>query len=151
MNISELRQKAESGNVVAQSTLGLCYLYGRDINIDYKEALRLLSSAKDKGASRAIVNLAYMYANGLGIPKDLVKAVKFYEAVAQGEIRAQLELGRIYAQGLGVTPDPDAALRWYSVVAAQEEGVEDSVTAAFVGTLTFDEIEEAKTYLSQRR
>jgi TPR repeat protein len=148
MNIPELQQKAESGSVVAQSMLGLCYLYGRDIEVDYKEALRLLSIAKDRGASRAIVNLAHMYAEGLGVPKDIPKAIRFYEAVAGSELRAQLALGRIYSRGMVVPADPDAALKWYSAAASREEGVEDLVTAAFVGALTLDEIEEAKAYVA---
>jgi len=38
MNIRELRQKAESGSVVAQSMLGICYLDGIEVPIDYREA-----------------------------------------------------------------------------------------------------------------
>ena len=149
MNIPEMQQKAESGSVVAQSTLGICYLYGRAVEFNYKEAFRLLSTAKDKGASRAVVNLARMYAEGLGVPKDLSTAIRFYEAVAKVEVRAQLELGRIYSRGVGVSENPEAALRYYSAVAAREDGVPDSVTAAFVGAVTFDEIGEAQDYVTK--
>src|SRR5688572_21557209 len=109
MNIVELSQQAESGSVVAQATLGICYLYGRDVKVDYKEAFRLLSAATEKGASRAVLNLARMYAEGFGLPKDVRKAIRFYEAVAKVEIRAQLELARIYSRGLGVPTDAEAA------------------------------------------
>ena len=51
MNIAGLRQKAESGSVVAQAALGICYLYGRGVDVDYEEAFRLLSAATEKGAS----------------------------------------------------------------------------------------------------
>jgi len=71
--------------------------------------------------------------------------------VAKVEGRAQLELARIYARGEGVPADPEAALKWYSEVASPEEGVDDSVMAAFVGAVTFEEIEEAKAYLAGRR
>ena len=148
MNIADLRQKTESGSVVAQAVLGICYLYGRDVEVNYKEAFRLLSAATEKGASRAVVNLAHMYADGLGVPKNLPTAIRFYESVAKVEVRAQLELGRIYSRGVDVPADPEAALKWYSVVAAREEGVDDSTTAAFVGALTFDEIKEAKAYMA---
>ena len=147
MNIQELRKEAESGNVVAQGILGLCYLYGRQVDVNYPEALRLLSIAKDNGASRAVVNLARMHADGLGVPQDLTKAIRFYNAVEEVEVRAQLELARIYARGFGVPPDPGRALRLYSIIAKCEDGVEDSTTAAFLGALTFDEIEEAKRYV----
>ncbi len=101
MNIADLQQKAGSGGVVAQASLGVCYLYGRGVEVDYREAFRLLSIAANRGASRALVNLARMHAEGLGVPKDLTEAIRLYEAVAKIEIRAQLELGRIYSRGSG--------------------------------------------------
>ncbi len=147
MNIQDLRKGADSGSRVDQSVLGLCYLYGVDVEIDYKEAFRLLSLA---GTSRAVANLARMYAEGLGIPKDLAEAIRLYKTVAKFEFRAQLELGRIYSRGIGVPTDPDEALRWYSAVAAREDDdcVNDLVNAAFVGSGTFDEIQEAKAYVA---
>jgi len=148
VDIPELRRKAESGSVVSQAVLGICHLYGREVKVDYTEALRLLSAAADKGSSRAIVNLARMYSEGLGVQKDLSKAIGLYEMVAKVEVRAQLELGRIYARGTGVKQDPQAAVDWDSAVALREDGVEDSLTAAFVGAATFEEIEEAKAYLA---
>ena len=151
MDITDLQRKAESGSVVAQSVLGICYLYGRDVKTDYERAFQLLSAATEKGASRAVVNLARMYAEGLGIPRDISKAVRLYEAVAKVERRAQLELARIYARGEGVTCDPQRALKWYSEVASREDGVDDQGTGVFAGAVTFDEIEEAKAYLAGRR
>lgn len=151
MNINDLKQKAESGSVVAQAALGICYLYGRDVKVDYEEAFRLLSAATEKGASRAVLNLARMYAEGLGVARDLSKAIRFYQAVAEVEVRAQLELGRIYSRGIWVPPDPEAAQRYYSAVAAQQEAVDDLATAAFLGAITFSELKEAKDYLAKRR
>ncbi len=151
MDIAGLRGDAESGSVVAQATLGICYLHGHEVALDYKAAFRLLSAATEQGASRAVVNLARMYAEGLGVARNLPEAIRLYEAVARSEPRAQLELGRIYARGLGVPADPEAALRWYSAAAAREEGVDDPKIAAFVGALTLDEIEEAKNYISSSR
>jgi TPR repeat protein len=147
MIIQDLRRGAASGSRVDQSVLGLCYLYGVDVEVDYKEAFRLLSLA---GTSRAVTNLAWMYAQGLGIPKDLAEAIRLYKAVAKFELRAQLELGRIYARGMGVPNDPGEALRWYSAAAAREDDdyVNDPVNAAFVGSCTSEEIQEAKVYVA---
>jgi len=148
VDILELRRKAGCGSVVAQSVLGICHLYGREVEVDYTEARRLLSAAADKGSSRAMVNLARMHAEGLGVPRNLPKAIGLYEAVAKVEVRAQLELGRIYARGAGIPQNPKAALACYATVALREDGVEDSTTAAFVGAVTFEEIEEAKNYVT---
>src|SRR5579862_5891934 len=71
MDIRDLRRKADSGSPVARSILGICYLCGIDVQIDYKEAFQLLASA---GTSRAVVNLARMYAEGLGVPKNTPEA-----------------------------------------------------------------------------
>jgi TPR repeat protein len=147
MNIQELRRGADSGSRADQSVLGLCYLYGVDVQVDYKEAFRLLSLA---GTSRAVANLARMYAEGLGISKDMAEAIRLYKAVGKSEFRAQLELGRIYSRGLGVLTDPVKALRWYSAAAAREDDdcVEDPINAAFVGSGTSKEIREVKEYVA---
>jgi TPR repeat protein len=139
MNISDLRQRAESGSVVAQTALGVCYLEGIDVEVDYEEAFRLLSSASDQGVPRALANLARMYADGLGIPKSVTEAVRLYErAAAAGEFLAQIELGRIYSRSVVVPTNPDLARRWYSAALAQEGQVDDC-----------EELREAKAYLAQ--
>jgi TPR repeat protein len=50
VNIPDLRQKAASSSVVAQSALGICYLDGVDVAVDYSEAFRFLSAAAGQGA-----------------------------------------------------------------------------------------------------
>jgi len=110
MDIPDLRQKADAGSPVARSILGICYLCGIDVEVDYvdyKEVFQLLSSA---GTSRTVVNLARMYAEGLGISKDMSEAIRLYKAVANAEFHAQLSLGRIYSRGDGVPADPHEAL-----------------------------------------
>jgi TPR repeat protein len=150
MNIADLKREAESGSIVAQSILGICYLYGRGVRVNHKEAFRLLSAATEKRASRAVLNLARMYAEGLGIPQDLAEAIRLYEAVAKVEIRARLELGRIYSRGMGVAANSKKAHTHYSEVAAREGAVEDLSTAALAGAVTSEEIQEAKDYIAGR-
>ena len=79
MDIPNLRQKADSGNVVAQSILGNCYPEGVEVGVDDEEAFRLLSSAAGQGASRDKANLARMHAEGLGVLKSLPEAIRLYE------------------------------------------------------------------------
>ena len=147
-DIPDLRKKADSGNPAAQSILGVCYLHGIDVDVNYSEAFRLLSVAK---TSRAVVNLAWMYAEGLGIPKDMAQAIRLYKTVAKVEFRAQLELGRIYSRGDEVPVDLQEALKWYTVAAARDENscVGDSATAAFAGSATQQEIREAKDFVAK--
>jgi len=45
MDINELQHQADSGNGVAQCILGICYLDGVDVPVDYAKAFHLLSAA----------------------------------------------------------------------------------------------------------
>ena len=140
LNISDLREKADSGSAVAQTILGTCYLAGTDVEVDYEEAFRLLWAASGQGASRATVNLAHMYAEGLGIPKNQSEAIWLYEAAAKsGEFLAQIELARIFAGGTNVPADPSAARSWYSAAIAQADRLAGCE----------EELREAKAYLAK--
>jgi TPR repeat protein len=57
LNIVEMRRKAEEGSYPSQCMLGLCYLYGIDVETNYEEAFRFLSAAAEQRASRAVLNL----------------------------------------------------------------------------------------------
>jgi uncharacterized protein len=138
MDTCELRQKAESGSLAAQTVLGISYLEGIDVEIDYDQALRFLSLAADRGASRAIVNLARMYAAGLGVERDVPRAINLYESVGEAEFLAAIELGRIYSQGQGVPADAKSAMRWYSTAAAWKVRVEEG-----------EEMREAARYVTR--
>jgi len=139
MDVNNLRRRANLGNVVAQSILGLSYLDGIDVETDYSEAFRLLSAAAAAGAPRAMAGLAKMYAEGRGVAKDIGEAIRLYSGAAErGEFLAQIALGRIYSRGLGVSKDLDAAIKWYTRAANQEAKVEDCA-----------ELREAKEFLGK--
>lgn len=99
---------------MAQTVLGICFLDGVDVEVNYTEAFRLLSAAARQGTSRSIVNLARMYAEGLGIERNMAEAIRLYKAVEKVEFLAQIALGRIYSRGNGVAVDRAEALRYYS-------------------------------------
>ena len=140
MNVSDLRKKAEAGGLAAQGILGVCYLEGIDVDVDYKEAYRFLSLAAERGAPRPQFFLARMFAEGLGIAKDFAQALRLFESAAnKGEFQAQIQLGRIYSRGIGVRADPQTASRWYAEAVAQEDKIADC-----------EELTEAKAYLSAR-
>ncbi len=138
MDIDELRRRADAGNVASQSILGILYLEGRDTEANYAEALRLLSAAAAKGASRAMLNLARMHHEGIGTPADPMEASRWYEQAARrGEFLAQVALARMYAKGSPMKADPVQAAKWYRAAAAQEGKVEDGA-----------ELSEAKAYIA---
>jgi TPR repeat protein len=142
-NIGEMREKAEAGSCVAQSILGLCYLYGHDVEVDYKQAFRFLSAAAEQGASRAVLNLGHMYAKGLGIPQNVPEAIRLFDAVGKPSsstdaFAARIELGRVMSRGVGIPIDKDAALKWY--LAAIELATENHNS---------DDLREAREYVAR--
>ena len=147
-DFNEALEKAKAGSVVSQGYVGWCYLYGREIDVNYAEALRWLSSAAYEGrAARPFVLLGDMYASGLGVQSNLSEAVRHYKAVVDVELRAQLALARIYSKEDGTTANQDEASRLYSSLAGCVHIYDDPATAAFVGALTSTEVEEAKAYI----
>jgi hypothetical protein len=143
VDVEEMRRKAEAGSCVAQSLLGISYLYGIDVKVDYQEAYRFLSAAASQGATRAVLNLGIIHAKGLGIPQNIPEAIRLFEVVAKPSdgsdaFAARIELGRLYSSGLGSPSDPDKALSWYKSAIVLTSGREDS-----------EEFKEAMRYIAR--
>jgi hypothetical protein len=69
-------------------------------------ALKLFDRLVAKNDAAAQYWLAHMSELGIGVPKDISKAVSLYEkAAAQGSIPAETRLGEIYLHGDLLTPD----------------------------------------------
>lgn len=118
--VRALREKAESGDAIAQRRLGGKYATGDGVPTDYGEAFAWsLKSAQQRDAL-AQCNIATMYNNGYGVPQDIAEAVKWYrKAAEQGLDNAQYSLGVMYADGTGVPQDYFEAVKWYRRSAEQ--------------------------------
>ncbi len=130
---------AEQGDAKLQVTVGLLYEKGLGVPQDFVRAHMwfILAAAQDneeakQGRDRtaslmapdqiaaAQTNLAYMYENGRGVPKDYAEAVKWYRmAAGQGHAVAQNSLGFMYDIGQGVPQDYAEAAKWYRRAAEQ--------------------------------
>jgi TPR repeat protein len=142
-DIYEMHRNAKAGSCVAQTFLGLSYLYGDDVEVNFEEAFKLLSAAAKQGGSRATIGLASMYAKGLGIPRDAREAIRLLESVAApangpDAFAARIELARLYSQGSGPAVDAEKAVQWYQSALAISTGKEDP-----------GEVQEARTFLAQ--
>jgi TPR repeat protein len=138
MDIEDLRRRAEAGSPPAQTVLGISYLHGYGVAVDYNEAFKLLSAA---GTSRAVLNLGIMHAKGLGIPQNLPEATRLLEAVAlpsdsSDAFAARIELGRLYSTG----SDTKNALRWYEAAVALANELENS-----------EDLQEARAYIARTK
>jgi TPR repeat protein/tetratricopeptide (TPR) repeat protein len=84
------------------------------------ERLRLWKKWAEKGLPEAQWLCADCLLEGVGVSKDVEKAVRwFLKAAEQGLALAQWSLGNRYARGEGVDLDLGAAARWYSRAAEQ--------------------------------
>ena len=64
--------------------------------------------------------MAYCYANGLGLEKNLVESFKYYQIAAQqNNAKAQYELASYYDRGIGTTLNKNEAYKWYLKSAQQ--------------------------------
>jgi hypothetical protein len=88
----------------------------------YASAARVMRAA-DRGNMNAEAQLAWMYANGSGVPQDFAKAAKwYYLAAVQGHGWAQYELGMLYNKGRGVPRDYILSYVWLNLSASQAVG-----------------------------
>jgi TPR repeat protein len=72
------------------------------------------------GVLEAQYELGLMFANGVGVPKNIEQAVHWVRQAAQrGLTAAQYLLGTRYENGAGVEQSPHQALHWYSKAAEQ--------------------------------
>ena len=68
--LSRLKSAGENGDVEAQYALGLMYLYGEILDVDYQQAKIWYEKAAAQNDPRAQAKLGVMYANGLGVKQD---------------------------------------------------------------------------------
>ena len=89
---------------------------------DYTKAAYWYRLAADQGHAEAQYDLARLYADGQGVPKDETQAFKLVEMSAkQGYAPAATRLGWRYSTGRGVQKDEAQAFFWYTVAARHGE------------------------------
>lgn len=82
LNIEELRQKAEKGDSVAQTMLGVEYMKGDQVEKDLDKAIEWWKKAAEKGYAEAEYKLGVCYHFGFGIKKSHKLARYWYEKAA---------------------------------------------------------------------
>jgi len=63
--------------------IGLAYLGGVDVEVDYERALRLISSAAETGHVEAIKRITTIYLEGVGIKQDFDSALQWQNRLVQ--------------------------------------------------------------------
>ncbi len=98
-------------------------------NKDYKTALELLQIEAQRNQVKAAYLLGIMYRDGLGVPRDPERALKWFTEAAEsnwiravdklGSPEAQYEAGIMYRDGIGTEKDLNKAADWFEQAAGQ--------------------------------
>ena len=120
-SVAFLKSAANSGHVLAQTTLGFCFSRGIGVKKDNREAVRWYRAAAEQGNPLAQTKLAIAYRVGLGVgEKDDGEAVRwFLKAAEQGDATAQYFLACAYEAGDGVAQNEEEAMKWLRKAAKQ--------------------------------
>lgn len=120
-NKSKLSGYVPKGTADIQCMLGEIYANGDSrVPRDPVEAVRWFRKASEYGNSQAQNNLAFCYANGIGVAQDYVQAATWARKSAeQGDPEGQHNLGYAYQTGRGVEKDLVLAAQWWHKAAAQ--------------------------------
>ena len=103
-------------------------------NLDWIHTNKRYADRKDTLDADAQCYLGRLYAKGLGVPKDLVKAVEWYrKAAEQGYADAQYSLAEMYDKGEGVPKDSVKAVEWFRKAAEQGDAAAQSRLGSIYG------------------
>jgi TPR repeat protein len=117
-SITELKSRAEDGNVQAQLALAKAYDLGEGVPKDVEKAVQWWEKAAEHGNVSAQVSLGEVYSLGAGVPKNYAAAVRWWKKAAeQGDVTAEGNLGTAYGLGMGVPKDTAESVRWHTKAA----------------------------------
>ena len=143
------RKAAEQGDAEAQNNLEALYATDREPR-SYPEVVRWYRAASGAGRSGSTSNLAMMYLQGRGTPRDLEQAFELFQKAAnQGYAVAQNNLALMYANGQAVARDYTWAYAWLDLAVDQPACAE--LRNGSAKEMTSDEIVRARKFAARKR
>lgn len=107
--------------------------FGHNISITADGAAPSLAPLERRARNDARLELAAIYENGEGTPKDDSRAIRLIEQASNdGSVKAKIALARHYLDGIGVRRDLPMAIRLFSEVPDKTEYGIAAATAAAV-------------------
>ena len=120
-SISELQQRAQSGDAQAQFELARDYEDGKGVPQDDAKAVEWFRKSADQGNAEAENSLGVMYGLGRGVARDREEAVRWYKKAAkQGLADGIYNVAISYYNGEGAEENITSACSW--MMAAQRKG-----------------------------
>ncbi|KAG2208222.1 hypothetical protein INT47_006077 [Mucor saturninus] len=115
---SHRRKKQLKGCYVAQYYIGIIYLRGHGVYVDYELALQWFAKSAKNGYFLGKFELSLMYFKGQGVPKQEKLAVQWLTDLADlGHVESQVELGCIHLQETLTFCDFETAMGWFQKAA----------------------------------
>lgn len=88
---------------------------------NYADAKALWEALAARGNTTAMINLANLFQQGIGVDQDDQHALEFIQQAAErGDVRAQYELGMEYEKGILLPRDISQAAHWLLASAQQD-------------------------------
>jgi len=102
---------------LADTAAGLAAFKMKNYDLAYRE----WKASAEAGQAEAEFDLGVLYAQGLGVRRDLTEASNWYgKSAKQGNAEAEFALGQLYSRGWGVPRDEADALRWFDLANSVE-------------------------------
>ncbi|KAI9275449.1 hypothetical protein BDA99DRAFT_495494 [Phascolomyces articulosus] len=108
----EFKEETQYANIM----VALYHIHGWGrIPIDQHEGFRLLRQVADAGGAQAFAEVARCYEEGIGVERDTVQALTFWEmaAEAQQDIGAMMRAAEIHEKGLAGQMNPQKASHYH--------------------------------------
>ena len=118
------KDKAENGDLEAQTKIGMCFVKGQGVGQDYAEAVKWFRKAALQGYADAQYCLGVCFSNGFGVEQNYTEAVKWFRKAAwRKHIKAQRNLGIYYDNGKGGEQNHKEAAKWFGKAARQGDAI----------------------------
>lgn len=118
-DIKDIEAKAIEGDPESQHDMAVIYSSGQNgVQVNYNKAIKWFDEAAHQGVANAQYNLGVLFHHGLGINKDLARAILLYRvAAAAGHPEAQYNLAIAYIDGIGTESNPQVATYYFEQAA----------------------------------
>jgi TPR repeat protein len=116
MDLSEIIDLANEGDMYAQFLIARKYYVGEDMPMDYEMAHKFFLLAGEQGEVNSQFTAAYMYQVGEGVDVDMQKAYEWYlRAADQDDAYSQYMLGQLFSLNDGYRLDYEEAFKWFKI------------------------------------